>query len=321
MNAALFALVLTAFSAADEPMDTKPMRKANPFAPSLPQLTADEEDKLDDIINRFMQADIGGFKGEDAAKARKEFEDLKPEAIPALIRGLNRAAKLEHSCPTVMIAAKLNKLLMVSDDLKLLDFARDEIGASAERSKHAAVLAQLKANVGVRKSMVARAAPAAGEKSLRTMPTEELIATVSSIQGDKLRPLLLELEQRKGNEVLTALSVAATSSDNDIKQLARQMLDRNLGRQTMDVVKAALKDSNDEIRMAAARVVGEKWPGLFSATIELLDDGVGEVREAAHKSLMRLSRGLDFGPEKDAKPEDRVKAQEKWRDWLAKQKR
>src|SRR4051812_21717806 len=123
-------LALTAvLLAADPAPDTKPARKPHPLAPSLPELTKEEEEKLDDIINRFIQADIGGLQGPEGRQAQRDFEALGPEAIPALIRGINRAAQLEHSCPTLMIAKKLSRMLMKSDDQKLLDFARDEIGA------------------------------------------------------------------------------------------------------------------------------------------------------------------------------------------------
>ena len=127
MNAALLALAVTACLTADEPMDTTPMRKPHPLAPSLPQLTADEEDKIDDVVNHFIQYDIGQLRGEEGRKTKKEFDALQPEAIPALIRGLNRAAKLEFSCPATVIAKKLNGMLMASDDAKLLEFARVRI--------------------------------------------------------------------------------------------------------------------------------------------------------------------------------------------------
>ncbi len=322
MNAALLALVVTACLAADEPMDAKPARKPHPFAPSLPQLTADEEDKLDALINRFMEFDIGQLRGEEGARAKKEFEALPAEAIPALIRGLNRAAKLDHSCPAVVIAKKLNTLLMASEDSKLLDFARDEIGAGAERSKHAPVLAVLRSNCAVRKNGLARAAPiGGGDKTPKTLTTEELVEAVSTLQGAKLRPLLVELETRKGDEVLGALQVAVTNSDPDLQQLARLMIERNLSRQTVDVVKEKLKDGNPELRRAAAKVASLKWPTLFTSTIELLDDKAPEVREEAHKALMRFSKGMDFGPEKDAKAEERSAAMDRWREWLARQKK
>ncbi len=321
MNAALLALAVTACLTADEPMDTTPMRKPHPLAPSLPQLTADEEDKIDDVVNHFIQYDIGQLRGEEGRKTKKEFDALQPEAIPALIRGLNRAAKLEFSCPATVIAKKLNGMLMASDDAKLLEFARDEIGAGVKNSQHAAVLTQLRNNCLTRKNALANAAPSNGDKSLKSVSTADLIDSASLMQGQKLRPVLIELETRKGDEALGALAVAATNSDPDVKQLARVLIERNLTRQPMDVVKEKLKDTNAEIRAAAARVAGLKWPGLFSSTIELLDDGVADVREEAHRALIRLSKGQDFGPDKDAKPEEQSQAKDKWREWLAKQKK
>jgi hypothetical protein len=321
MHPSLLALVVTACFAADEPMDSKPMRKPHPLAPSLPQLTADEEDKVDHIINCFMQFDIGQLRGAEGEKAKKEFDALQPEAIPALIRGLNRAAKLEHSCPATVIAKKLNTMLMASDDTKLLEFARDEVGAGVKNSLHAAVLTQLRNNCLRRKNALADVAASGADKSLRSVPTADLVESAGLLQGQKLRPVLLELETRKGDEALGALGVAATNSDSDIKQLARVLIERNLTKQTMDVVKEKLKDSSAEIRAAAARVAGLKWPGLFSNTIELLDDAVADVREEARKALMRLSKGQDFGPDKEAKPEEQSQAKDKWREWLAKQKK
>jgi hypothetical protein len=321
MHAALLALVFTGIVAADEPMDTKPMRKPHPFAPSLPQLTGDEEDKLDDIINRFMEADIGTLTGQEGAKAKKEFNALQPEAIPALIRGLNRAAKLEHSCPATVIAKKLNGLLMASEDAKLLDFARDEIGAGVGHTMHSAILSKLRLNCAMRKNTLAKAGPSAGEKTLTAKSTSELVDSASLLQGDKLRVVLVELETRKSDEVFGALVLALTNSDPNIQSLTRVLIERNLSRQPVDVVKEKLKDSNSVVRALAARVAGLKWPALFSSTLELVDDKIPDVREEAHKALVRLSQGMDFGPDKDATAEQRSAAMDKWREWLARQKR
>jgi hypothetical protein len=320
MNAGLLALVVTACLAADDPMNTKP-GEPHPLAPSLPKLTAEEEDKIDGIIDRFMQYDIGTLRGEEGARAKKEFDALQPEAIPALIRGLNRAAKLEHSCPATVIAKKLNGMLMTSKDVKLLEFAHDEIGAGVKNSQHAAVLRQLRTNCQLRMNDLPKDIVVKGDKTAKQLSTAELVELVSNLQGPRLRPVLTELETRKGDEVLGALSVAATNSDTDVVQFARLLLERNLSRQPMDVVKEKLKDDNADIRAAAARVVGLKWPPLFSATLELLDDKVPDVREDAHKALIRLSKGQDFGPDKNATDVERSQAKDKWKEWLAKQKR
>src|SRR5947209_991505 len=93
------------------------------IAPSLPQLTDEEEEQIEKVIDRFIDADLGRLRGADAKKAVAEFQKLGPEAIPLMIRGLNRAARIETSCPAVLIAKKLAGLLNASDDVELLDFA------------------------------------------------------------------------------------------------------------------------------------------------------------------------------------------------------
>ena len=99
-------------------------RKPSAIAPSLPALTKEEEAKLDEIIDRLIQADTGRLRGAAGRKAVEEFEALKSEAIPALIRGLNKAARSNYTCPVLMIRKKLTKLLMASTDQVLLEFAR-----------------------------------------------------------------------------------------------------------------------------------------------------------------------------------------------------
>ena len=68
-------------------------RQPNPFAPSLPQLTDEEEKQLDDTVERFIAADTGKQTGPNAKKAIDDFKELGPEATFALIRGMNKAAK------------------------------------------------------------------------------------------------------------------------------------------------------------------------------------------------------------------------------------
>src|SRR3954462_5425296 len=108
MTHALLTLALAALAGGD---DAAP-RPPSPYAPSLPALTKEEEARLDEVIDRFIQYDTGRLRGEDARRALRDFEKLGPEAIPALIRGVNRAAEIQHSCPVVVIARKLNRLLM-----------------------------------------------------------------------------------------------------------------------------------------------------------------------------------------------------------------
>src|SRR5437899_2966542 len=80
------------------PEGTTP-RKPHPFAPSLPETTKEEEDRFDKVIDRFILADTGKLSGPETKKAMEDLDKLPPESIFALIRGMNKAAKIDHSCP------------------------------------------------------------------------------------------------------------------------------------------------------------------------------------------------------------------------------
>src|SRR6266478_5100238 len=104
----MLPLTLTLALALGFPQDTKPSPgqtppKPHPLAPSLRATTEEEEDKFDQIIDRFIEYDTGKLKGPEAKKALEDFLKLPPEAVFALIRGLNKAAAINHSCPALVI--------------------------------------------------------------------------------------------------------------------------------------------------------------------------------------------------------------------------
>src|SRR5438132_9515683 len=101
MGPTLLALILGVFLFQDPPNRGQTTRQPNPLAPSLPQLTEEEEDRLDEVINRFIDYDSGKLRSGDGKQIVKDFQKLGPEATFALIRGLNRAARIDHSCPAV----------------------------------------------------------------------------------------------------------------------------------------------------------------------------------------------------------------------------
>src|SRR5262249_55619613 len=156
-----------------------------------------------------------------------------PEAIPALIRGLNRAALVDYSCPAVTIAKKLGRMLESSDDAELLQFARENIGAGVTQSRHMGVLKDLRVACMLRQNLVARknaeTAKTTGGggsgRSLKEMKTSALAAAAGSERGERLKPVLLELEQRGGDEAIAALgaAAAASASEPDMQKLARDL--------------------------------------------------------------------------------------------------
>jgi hypothetical protein len=113
--------------------------------------------------------------------------------------------------------------------------------------------------------------------------------------------------------------VAAASYDRDTGKLARDLLDKHLGRQTEATVREKLSDDSPEIRAAAARVAGTRFPTLAGTLVELLADPKPEVRESARQGLVKVSRNTqDFGPRPDDSVEAQKEAQKRWRDWLEK---
>jgi hypothetical protein len=325
MTATFLALVLAGWWPGDPPTIDKTDRKPNPLAPSLPELTDEEEAQFDEIIDRFIDYDSGRSTGEDAKQVRQDFDKLGPDATLALIRGLNRAAKIQHSCPAVTIARKLNRILGASQDPELLQFARENIGAGVGSTRHSVVLADLRTACMLRKNELARAGitqapvtlPSAerltGEKSLG-----ELVEAAGRERGPQLKKVLAELGQRRGDLALAALaSAAAASYDDDMKKFAREQLTRSLSRLPVKELKEKLKDDRPETRAATARLAGEKQLPWGDGLIELLQDDAALVRQAAHQALVRLNKGEDLGPAKEDDATEWAAAVAKWKAWWA----
>jgi hypothetical protein len=313
MTSTLLTLTLALLAAEPEKTD-KPPRKASAIAPSLPALTREEEDKLDEIVNRLILADIGRLRGEDAKKAVKEFEALKPEAIPALIRGLNKSAKFNHSCPVLLIGKKLTSLLLASNDQQLLEFAHDEIGAGVGRSRYASTLADLRFKCTQRRNYLARLAPPP-PKGLAAQSTADLAKQTNSERGPRLKALLTELAKRDGKEVLPALAFAAESYEKDIQKLGRELLDSHLGRLSSSQVLEKLDDDNAEVRKSAIRLIASKHPDYLDRVIDRLTDDSADVRATARTVLAKAAKGEDFGPTDSADKAGQRESQRKWRDW------
>ncbi len=297
--------------------DAKAPRERSPIAASLPLLTEEEERKHDDVIDRFLKQDIGLLKGDDAKKAVRDFAALKEDAIPALIRGVNRAAKIEHSCPVVFIAKKLDRLLMASDDRELLEYAHDEIGTDVGSSRHRGVLQDLRFRITLRMNQLARRAPAPpAPKGPRLRTVGELLEAASTERGPRLKAVLLELEKRDGPEVLTGLGLAAGNYDSEVARTGRDALDRHLTRKGESAVRSATKNEIAEVRKAAARVA-VKMAIVGPDLVPLLSDEKADVRETAHAALVKIAKGQDFGPtSSDASPAEREEARRRWQAWF-----
>jgi hypothetical protein len=332
----ILGICFTLLMCGDPPKPTETPRKPNPLAPSLRQLSDEEENQLDEIIDRFIQYDTGKLHGAEARQALNDFQKLGPDAIPALIRGLNRAAKIDHSCPAVTIAKKLARMLRSAHDTELLEFARENVGADVTQSRHMGVIKDLRVLCMMRKRAVAeegetaaREAPTLSgnstapsvvkESDLRKMDISGLVEAAGKERGPRLKMVLTELGRRHGDEAIGALGSAAAAYEGDVRRLARELLARQLSALGPAALEEKLKDDRVEVRAAAARLVGKKEIHCEAALIELLGDDEGIVRQAGHDALVHLSKGSDFGPKPEANQAERKQAMQKWRAWLDKQ--
>jgi hypothetical protein len=313
MTTTVLVLGLALFAA---DADSKP-RKPSGIAPSLPALTKEEEAKIEDVIDRFIRADIGRLKGAAARKAIADLEALKAEAIPALIRGLNRAARMNATCPVLTIHKKLSRLLLASNDQVLLEYARDEIGADVGTSKYTATLRDLRVRIALRKNALARLGPAKPPvpRGVASLRTPELAKAASTERGARLTAIVQELGKRSGKEALSGLAVAAGSYDRDVQKLARTSLDTVLGRLSSTDLGEQLQNDSAEVRKSAVRVAAARHTSLLGKVIDRLNDESAEVRAEARAALKKASKTEDFGPAADATPAQRRQAQQKWRAW------
>lgn len=326
MSAGCLPLVLIALLSADPPARSETPRQPNPFAPSLPLLSDAEEKRLDAVIDRFILVDIGKLHGEEARKALAEFRRLGPEATFALIRGLNRAALIEGSCPALVIGRKLETILRSTNDTELLEFARENLGAGVTRSRHLGYIRELRVRcilwkrAAAERTAMLRTGPDAQRfvtiKPLRQMTTAELVEALRRAKGERLKAILRELARRDDDEAFDALAAAADGKET--RALVAETLEDLMARQSPEFIKRRLSDDRASVRALAARVCGEKGLRFYKELIDLVIDIDADVRQAARGALVKLS-GVDFGPQPDESIGGQDEAQRKWRAWLAKQ--
>ncbi|MCA9148767.1 MAG: hypothetical protein KDA92_05690 [Planctomycetales bacterium] len=93
-----------------------------------------EQRRLDQVVDDFIAFDVGQLSGAAGRTAQRRFSLLGPEAIPALVRGLNKSASIHASCPVGMIAGKLMTTLRLSSDPSLRDYALANVGMGVPES-------------------------------------------------------------------------------------------------------------------------------------------------------------------------------------------
>ena len=294
-----------------------PKREPHPLAPSLPLLSESEEARYDKIINQFIKFDIGQLPGAEGLKAKNDFLMLGSDSIPALFRGLQKSAKLEHSCPVAMISQKLKGFLLKSDDDELLDFARDELTSALQGSKHAPLLQDLRLRVTMRRNAVLAGKPQV-PKWLLNMTVSEMIKSLREEENQQKHKIMAkELARRGDRESLEGLGMFAASFYPGVREPALKLLDEKLQKLKPEDISAFLKDSNPLLRQKASEYMGvlKSLSGAGDLILLLADSNTG-VQKAAHEALVKIAGGKDFGPVDFSSMDVVKKSQSGWRQWL-----
>lgn len=295
-------------------------REPNPLAPSLPLLSEAEEARYDKIVNQFIKYDLGQLPGAEGLKAKNDFLKLTSESIPALFRGLQISAKLEHSCPVAMISQKLKSFLLKSEDDELLDFARDELTSALEGSRHAPLLQDMRLGVTMRRKVVLANKPAV-PKWLLTMTVAEMLKSLQEEENQQKHKLMAqELGRRGDHESLQGLGLFAVSFYPEVKEPSIKLLQEKMRKLKIGEMREFLKDMNPLLRQKSAEAMGNlKATKGAEDLVPLLLDANGGVQKAAREALVKIGAGKDFGPIDFSNSESVRKSQLEWKRWLAEQ--
>ncbi len=289
-------------------------RPRHPLARSLPVLTKEENARIEAVIDRFIQLEIGKLPKSQEKQAKEDLYRLGPEAIFALVDGFNRAAQMESSCATVTIGKKIESIVRSTNDPDLVSFVRENIGAGVPDSgkrplpltnslRSVQTTCLLRKGELLRKGLTGGPGPAL-PRALGSMSMAELEKAAARERGEALKKVLIELDRRPDVRAAAVLGKVAAGSDSEGRKLARVLLVKHAEKQSPTQLKTLLKHESAEVRAAAARAVGSRGLRFGDELIALLEDDAPAVQQAARAALTQLAGGMDLGS-----------SPQRWRQW------
>jgi HEAT repeat protein len=236
---------------------------------------------FDGVVDRFILYDIGQLQGAEGQQAMMDLDRLGPNAIPALVRGVNKAACIGASCPISSLSMKLQEQLAASRDIELLAWVREEVGKGIGFTPHRMYLTGLQQYADRR------------VKKLQKMLKErvpQLIAGLGSkdaVLRRKAANTLASLGPDAGPAV-AALLGALKDKDGEVRRYAARAL-AEVGPAAVEGLLAAARTAPEgQTRALACLALGESRPvagGTADAVVEALKDTDPAVREAAGVAL------------------------------------
>jgi HEAT repeat protein len=142
-----------------------------------------------------------------------------------------------------------------------------------------------------------------------------LTATLIRASAKRRDQLLAQYAVGQGEAYSEALARAIPALKEPARDKARQLLAQRLSQMKSESLETRLRDSNREIRCAAASACGRKrHVALTPRLIPLIADADAEVAATAYASLKTLT-DRDFGPPAHADLEQRAEAEKAWQEW------
>lgn len=281
------------------------------FVSALPWSTAKAEGAKD-----FMAkvADVRRW-------ARRSLETL-PHAswqIPALARGINVCARFQlgFTEPFAGLTIKLRSLAEQSKNAKELLYVVGRLGHEVPKnSSYWGPVQQTRLQVlsspFLLEKMIADQQRVFA-KSLLALGSEELRFLVYMARGICHENPLYRDRSAKATAHRDQLALQF------LLALKTERLFRDLWKLGTPALLEKLKDADPLVRWTAVSAVASKRIRVEEQLITLLADPVPEVADAAHRALIRLARGTDFGPQAPNSAAKTQLAMQRWREWLAMQ--
>ena len=319
---------------------------------------AADDSTYDQIVAAFIEYDIGKIRDPRAIEQIKaRFNGLKTDdAVPALVRGMNRSTRMRASCPITALAGKLRSILSDSKDA--------DIGAHVLRNLEEREVPGYTQHIrGVFDAAEKQVLRVKGKEYLnhqferRAEQDQQRLAYVPGLKLTDLAPrntaaTRVEADvSAKGDSASDAgpaagrtiarRTAAATVPDARRRSLAElvdglrdkasqasvlEELHRRAGAADAqqivphsDAIAGVLKDGDDKARESAARLLGLiRSESAVPKLIGALEDPNASVRSASVTALTRTTRQL-FGPKDNATPEETRQAIARWREWWNRQ--
>ena len=316
----------------------------------------------DQIVEDFIQFDIGNIRNPVAVeRIKSRFNGLKSDdAVPALVRGLNRSTRMRASCPITALSGKLKAILGNSQNAELGTYVLENL----ELRDAGAYTSHVRGVYDAAEKQVVRVKTKAGaEQAFKRKATDDQ-QRLAHVPGMKLTDLAARdtaparaaaddseavsrpnTSRATGSRPVNGRTPAIPTATVDpskwsLDELSEHLKDRatqakalgELNRRASqgdsqevaeqaDVIIKCLKDGDDAAREAAARLLGLlRTQQAVPTLIDALEDANVPVRSSAATALTRITRQL-FGPNENATADEVKRSVARWREWWGRQAR